>query len=49
MKDWEAALIKFIGTQYPAILDTISSERRISDETMPKLKAACEEFKKTWS
>ncbi len=49
MKDWETALTKFINTQYPAILDTISAEKRISDELMPKLKAACEEFKKAWS
>ena len=49
MKDWEAALTKFMNTQYPAILDTISADKRISDETMPKLKAACEEFKKAWS
>jgi len=49
MKDWEAALTKFMNTQFPAILDTISADKRISDETMPKLKAACEEFKKAWN
>jgi F-type H+-transporting ATPase subunit alpha len=49
MKDWEAALTAFINTQHPAILDAINSEKRISDELMPKLKTACEEFKKSWS
>jgi F-type H+-transporting ATPase subunit alpha len=49
MKDWEAALTKFIGTQYPTILQAIDADKKISDETMPKLKAACDEFKKTWS
>jgi F-type H+-transporting ATPase subunit alpha len=49
MKDWEAALTKFIGTQYAAVLQAIDADKRISDETMPTLKAACEEFKKSWS
>ena len=33
----------------PAILDTLNAEKRLSDETSAKLKAACEEFKKSWS
>jgi F-type H+/Na+-transporting ATPase subunit alpha len=49
MKDWEAALTKFIATQYAAVLQAIDADKRISDETMPTLKAACEEFKKSWS
>jgi F-type H+/Na+-transporting ATPase subunit alpha len=49
MKDWEAALTKFIGTQHAAVLQAIDADKRISDETMPTLKAACEEFKKSWS
>ncbi len=49
MKDWEAALTKFIGTQYAGVLQTIDADKRISDETMPTLKQACEEFKKSWS
>jgi F-type H+-transporting ATPase subunit alpha len=49
MKDWEAALTKFIATQYAGVLQAIDADKRISDETMPTLKAACEEFKKSWS
>ncbi len=49
MKDWEAALTKFIGAQYGGVLQAIAADKRISDETMPTLKAACEEFKKSWS
>jgi F-type H+-transporting ATPase subunit alpha len=49
MKDWEAALTKFIGTQYASVLQAVDTDKRISDETMPALKAACEEFKKSWS
>ena len=49
MKDWEAALTKFIATQYATVLQAIDADKRISDETMPTLKAACEEFTKSWS
>ncbi len=49
MKDWEAALTKFMATQYPGVLQAIADEKRISDETTAKLKQACEEFKKAWS
>jgi len=49
MKDWEAALTKFIGAQYAGVLQAIDADKRISDETLPTLKAACEEFKKSWS
>ena len=49
MKDWEAALTKFIGTQYAGVLRAVDADKRISDETLPTLKQACEEFKKSWS
>ncbi|CAG0935106.1 F-type H+-transporting ATPase subunit alpha [Thermoflexales bacterium] len=49
MKDWEAALNKFISTQYAGVLQAIQTEKRISDETLSTLKQACEEFKKSWS
>jgi hypothetical protein len=49
MKDWEAALNKFIGTQYAGVLQAIQAEKRISDEMLSTLKQACEEFKKSWS
>jgi len=49
MRDWEVALAKFIGTQYAGILQAIDADQKISDETQTALKAACEEFKKSWS
>ena len=49
MKDWEAALTKFVGTQYAGVLQAVDADKRISDETLPTLKQACEEFKKSWS
>jgi len=49
MRDWEVALTKFISTQYANILQAIDADKKISDETQAALKAACEEFKKSWS
>ncbi len=49
MKDWEAALTKYIGAQHASILQAVDADKRISDETTPVLKQACEEFKKSWS
>jgi F-type H+-transporting ATPase subunit alpha len=49
MGEWEAALTKFMATQYPAVLQAIGDEKRLSDETTAQLKRACEEFKKVWS
>jgi len=31
----EAALTKFIGTQYAAVLQAVDADKRISDETLP--------------
>ncbi len=49
MKDWEEALTKFIGAQYGGVLQRIDAEKKITDEALPTLKQACEEFKKAWS
>src|SRR5512136_2813839 len=49
MKEWEAALAKFMGAQYTGVLQAVDADKRISDETLPTLKQACEEFKKSWS
>ncbi len=49
MRDWEVALAKFISTQHVGILQAIDADKKISDETQTALKAACEEFKKSWS
>jgi hypothetical protein len=38
-----------VGTQHAGVLQAIDIDKRISDETMPTLKQACEEFKKSWS
>ncbi len=49
MKDWEAALVKFMNTQYTTILNSIMTEKKITDDMMPQLKNACEAFKKSWN
>ena len=33
----------------PGILQAIDADKKISDETQTALKAACEEFKESWS
>src|SRR5512143_716724 len=48
MKDWETDLVRYIGAQYAGVLQAIDADKRISDETLPTLKQACEEFKKSW-
>ena len=45
----EKLLDKDLDTKYPEIPGSISEEKVISDETETKLKAAIEEFKKTFA
>ncbi|MBM3944091.1 MAG: F0F1 ATP synthase subunit alpha [SAR202 cluster bacterium] len=44
---FEKALQSFMGSNHPEIMKDIVSQKDISKETEPKLKAAIEEFKKT--
>ena len=46
---FEQELFEFLDTKYPEIPGSISEEKVISDETETKLKAAIEEFKKTFA
>ncbi len=46
---FEKELFEFLDTKYPEIPGSISEEKVISDETETKLKAAIEEFKKTFA
>ncbi|MEY8524845.1 F0F1 ATP synthase subunit alpha [bacterium 1XD8-76] len=46
---FEKELFEFLDTKYPEIPGNISEEKVISDETETKLKAAIEEFKKTFA
>ena len=49
MREWEDALAKFISTQHATLLDRISTEKKLGDETTAQLKEACEDFRKAWS
>jgi F-type H+-transporting ATPase subunit alpha len=48
MKEWEAALVRFMASSYPEIGRTIVNEGRISDEIEEKLLSALETFRSTW-
>jgi F-type H+-transporting ATPase subunit alpha len=48
-KEWENAFHKFMDTQHPQIGEEIVREKKMSDALIAKLRAACEDFSKTWS
>jgi F-type H+/Na+-transporting ATPase subunit alpha len=49
MRSWETGLVHFIETSYPEIGRDIGEKKRITDETMPKLRAALEAYGNTWN
>jgi F-type H+-transporting ATPase subunit alpha len=49
VKEWQAAFLRFMDTQYPAVGQSILAEKRITDDNEKKLRAALEEFVKSWS
>jgi F-type H+-transporting ATPase subunit alpha len=48
MREWEAALERFMNSSYPEIGRTIHEEQRISEELESSLISALETFKSTW-
>ncbi|HEY3289370.1 MAG TPA: F0F1 ATP synthase subunit alpha [Anaerolineae bacterium] len=46
---WEAAFIPYMDSAQPDIVNTLQNEKRISDDTAPKLKSAIENFNRTWT
>lgn len=48
VKEWEAALLRYMETSYPEIGKDIESRKRISDETAEKLRTAIVSFNSTW-
>ena len=44
--DYEAGLQNFVKTSHPAILETISKEKTLSDDTKTAMSKAIEEFNK---
>ncbi|HET6313279.1 MAG TPA: F0F1 ATP synthase subunit alpha [Chloroflexia bacterium] len=49
IRSWEEQFHSFMGTAHPEVLETITTEKRLSDETTAALVTAIEEFKRTVS
>ncbi len=49
VKEWEADFIRFLGTQYPDVVDTIEDELRLTEEVESRLKEAITTFNATWA
>lgn len=48
MRTWETSLLRFMEASYPEIGRDISEKKRLSDETIEKLRTALESFSSTW-
>ncbi|HLF25729.1 MAG TPA: F0F1 ATP synthase subunit alpha [Anaerolineae bacterium] len=49
VREYETTFHKFMDTQHAEIGEEIRREKRMSDDLIGRLRAACEEFNKTWS
>ena len=49
MREWETAFLRFMDTQYPAVGQSILAEKRITDADEAALRAAVQEFAKSFS
>ncbi|HYP20294.1 MAG TPA: F0F1 ATP synthase subunit alpha [Chloroflexia bacterium] len=49
IRSWEEQFHSFMGTAHPEVLETITTEKRLSDETTAALGRAIDEFKRTVS
>jgi F-type H+-transporting ATPase subunit alpha len=48
MRAWETALSRYLEASYPEIGKDIAENKRITDETMAKLRSALDSFTSTW-
>jgi F-type H+-transporting ATPase subunit alpha len=48
MRAWEITLLRYLETSYPDIGKSIAENKRLTDETIAKLRAALESFTSTW-
>jgi F-type H+/Na+-transporting ATPase subunit alpha len=46
VRDWENEFHRFMDSAHPEIIETVGNEKALSDDTIAKLRAAIEEFKK---
>jgi F-type H+/Na+-transporting ATPase subunit alpha len=49
VREFEKSLLRFMDQTHPEIEADITKNTRISDETEPSLRAAVDEFKKTFA
>jgi len=49
MRPWETGLVHFMETSYPEIGRDIAEKKRITDDTLPKLRAALDAYGNTWN
>lgn len=48
IQEWEERFLQYLEMSYPDIVNAIMTEKRLSDETIAKLKTAIETFNKTF-
>jgi F-type H+-transporting ATPase subunit alpha len=48
MRAWETALLRYMNASFPDLGKDIAEKKRISDETIAKLRSALESFTATW-
>jgi F-type H+-transporting ATPase subunit alpha len=49
VREWETAFHKFVETQHSEFGEEIRREKKMSDDLLKRLRAACEEFAKSWN
>jgi len=49
VKKFEAELVRFVVSKHQALLDDIKSKKQLDDDLKSRLKAAIEEFKKSFT
>jgi len=49
VKEWQMVFLRFMDTQYPAVGQSILAEKRVTEDNEKKLRAALDEFGRSWS
>jgi F-type H+-transporting ATPase subunit alpha len=48
MRAWEVSLLRYLETSHPELGKDVTEKKRLTDETMAKLRVALESFNNTW-
>ena len=49
VREWVVAFHKFMDTQHPEISDEINREKKLSEDRLAGLRAACDDFNRSWT